>query len=57
MIPLTRHSQKDKTIDGKHVVDTWGLGSPGDRLKDALWGANSILYLDYGGPYTTMDVC
>lgn len=31
MILLTRHSQKDKTIDGKHVVDTWVLGSPGDR--------------------------
>lgn len=31
MILLTGHSQKDKTIDGKHVVDTWVLGSPGDR--------------------------
>lgn len=52
MIPLTRHSRKDKTIDGTHVVDTWGLGSPGDRLD-----ANSILYLNYRGPYTTLDVC
>lgn len=27
------------------------------RLENAFWGDNSILYLEYVGPYTSLDVC
>lgn len=42
MILFKRHSQKDKTIDGKHVVDTWVLGSPGDRDWRILFGVITV---------------